>query len=166
MNDKFTLLDFLERYDTEEKCLEEIKNIRFSNGITCVKCNKVTNHYKINGRLQYACSACGHHIAPLAGTIFEKTTTPLKLWFYAMFLMINTRAGISAKQLERELGVTYKTAWRMAKQIRILMSDMDITFFEGTVEIDETYVGGKPRLKERWDKKSIFSLKNEHENGF
>lgn len=146
--DKFTISDFLKRYSSSDKCLEEIKNLRYPNGIECRKCKKVTKHYKIKGRMQYACSNCGTHIAPLSGTIFEKTTTPLTSWFYAMFLLINTRAGISAKQLQRELGVTYKTAWRIAKQIRTLMSDVDIKFDDGIVEVDETYVGGKPRLHE------------------
>lgn len=145
--DKFTISDFLNRYSSNEKCLEEIKNIRFPKGIKCKTCKKVTKHYKIKGRLQYACANCGKHIAPLSGTIFEKTSTHLNLWFYAMFLMINTRAGISAKQLERELGVTYKTAWRIFRQIRTLMSD-DLVFTKGVVEVDETYVGGKPRIHE------------------
>jgi hypothetical protein len=152
MEDRFTLTDFLNRYSDNDKCLEEIKNMKYPDGITCVSCKKVTNHYKITGRMQYACANCGHHIAPLAGTIFAKSTTALTSWFYAMFLIINTRAGVSAKTLQRELGVTYKTAWRMFKQIRTLMAD-DIRFTEGTVEVDETYVGGKPRLHERWDTK-------------
>lgn len=149
MDEKLTLSDFLKLYSSDDKCLEKIKNKRFPNGITCSKCEKITNHYKIKGRMQYACSYCGTHVAPLAGTIFEKSTTSLQLWFYAMFLMINTRSGISAKQLQRELGVTYKTAWRMFKQIRILMADTDITPLDGTVEIDETYVGGKGQNRMR-----------------
>ncbi|WP_277214204.1 IS1595 family transposase, partial [Isoptericola croceus] len=84
----------------------------------------------------------GTHVYPLAGTIFEKSTTPLKSWFYAMHLIASTRCGISAKQLERELGVTYKTAWRMFNQIRKLMAD-DTGMLGGEVEMDETYVGGK-----------------------
>jgi transposase-like protein len=152
--DKFTLSDFLNRYSSNEACLEEIKKIRFPHGISCKVCKKRTKHYKIKGRMQYACSKCGRHIAPLSGTIFEKTSTPLTSWFYVMFLMINTRAGISAKQIQRELGVTYKTAWRMGKQIRTLMADTDMVFDDGIVEMDETYIGGKPRLKERWDTKT------------
>ena len=143
MSDKFTLAQLLKEYSSDEKCLERIKNIRFPDGIICNKCLTITNHYKIKNRLQYACAHCGGHIAPLAGTIFEKSTTPLTAWFYAMFVMIKTRSGISAKQLERELGVTYKTAWRMFKQIRILMADLDLTPLDGTVEIDETFIGGK-----------------------
>lgn len=149
MNDRFTLRDFLTRYSTNEKCLEEIKNLRFPEGITCRKCGKVTGYSKITGRLQYACNMCGTQVAPLSGTIFEKSTTPLTSWFYAMFLMINTRAGISAKQLERELGVTYKTAWRMFHQIRKLMAEGSLVPLEGDVEIDETYVGGKGKNRGR-----------------
>src|ERR1700744_127809 len=81
-------------------------------------------------------------VSPMAGTIFEKTTTPLSLWFYAMYLMSATRCGISAKQIQRETGVTYKTAWRMFKQIRSLMSD-EISLEGPTVEIDEMYAGGR-----------------------
>ena len=153
MDDRFTLTDFLNQYSDNDKCLEEIENTRWPNGIECAKCKKVTNHYKIKGRMQYACANCGTHIAPLAGTIFEKSVTPLTSWFYAMFLMINTRAGVSAKTLQRELGVTYKTAWRMFHQIRKLMADDTFTFSDGVVEIDETYIGGKPRKHERWDTK-------------
>lgn len=144
----FTLSDFLNLYSTNDKCLEEIKKIRFPHGIRCTTCKKVTKHYKITRRMQYACANCGKHIAPLSGTIFEKTSTPLTSWFYAMFLMINTRAGISAKQLQRELDVTYKTAWRIFKQIRTLMAHPDFMFNDGTVEIDEAYIGGKLRLHE------------------
>lgn len=138
MRDKFTLAQLLKECSSDEKCLEKIKNLRFPNGITCTKCQKITNHYKIKGRLQYACASCGTHVAPLASTIFEKSTTPLTAWLYAMFLIIKTRSGISAKQLERELGVTYKTAWRMIKQLRILMAEINPTPLNGTVEVDET----------------------------
>ncbi len=147
--DRFTLSNFLERYSTNEKCLDEIKNMKWGKNIPCKTCKKGTPHYKIKGRLQYACQFCGTHIAPLAGTIFEKSTTPLTSWFYAMFLMINTRAGVSAKTLERELGVTYKTAWRIFHQIRKLMSDDSFMFTDGVVEVDETYVGGKAKNRMR-----------------
>jgi transposase len=80
----------------------------------------------VTGRTAYACDHCGNHIYPLAGTIFQKTTTSLRLWFYAMYLMGSTRCGISAKQIQRETGVTYKTAWRMFKQIRLLLAEGDL----------------------------------------
>lgn len=142
--DKFTISQFLRRFPNDESCLEEIKNLRWPGGLVpCSKCKKETKHYKVKGRTAYACEFCGNHIYPLAGTVFDKTTTPLRLWFYSIYLMAQTRAGISAKQLQRELGVTYKTAWRMFKQIRALMADTDGTPLDGIVEIDETFVGGK-----------------------
>ncbi len=84
----------------------------------------------------------------MKGTIFEKSTTSLHLWFYAMYIIASTRCGISARQLGRELGVTYKTAHRMFKKIRTdLMNDADDEPLSGDVEIDETSIGGKPRNK-------------------
>ncbi|MBU6389846.1 IS1595 family transposase [Patescibacteria group bacterium] len=143
MNTKFTFSQFLIRFPNDDSCLEEIKQLRYPEGSLCSKCHKKTNFYKVKGRTAYACQFCGAHIYPLAKTIFDKTSTPLRLWFYAMYLMVQTRAGISAKQLQRELGVTYKTAWRMFKQIRALMADTSGTPLTGTVEVDETFIGGK-----------------------
>jgi hypothetical protein len=86
---------------------------------------------------------------PTAGTIFHKSSTGLDLWFRAIFLMGSTRCGVSAKQIEREVGVTYKTAWRMANLIRTKLMAQDDTPLAGEVEADETYVGGKPRASDR-----------------
>ena len=121
MNHEFSFSEFASRFSTEEFCLEEIKKLRYPHGVFCKVCKKVTKHYKIKKRISYACKICRTQIYPLVGTIFEKTTTPLRLWFYALFLMTYTRAEISIKQLQRELGVTYKTAWRMYQNIHILM---------------------------------------------
>src|SRR5688572_24119410 len=137
---------FNARFPDEDACLDAVHAMVYPDGITCRKCERVTKHHRRAGRKQYACDYCGTLVAPLAGTIFEKSTTPLKSWFYAMYLMASTRCGISAKQLERELGVTYKTAWRMFTQIRKLF-DEDSGPLSGTVEIDETYYGGKPRYR-------------------
>ena len=104
----------------------------------------VTTHHQLSGRKAYSCQYCGTQVYPLAGTIFEKSSTPLKSWFYAMYLMASTRTGISAKQLERELGITYKTAWRMFKQIRTILTE-DVDLGGLLVEVDETYVGGKAK---------------------
>jgi transposase-like protein len=141
--EQFTYSSFLKRFSTEEKCLEEIKNLRFPNGITCPKCKKVTNFYKLKRRKAYSCEFCRTQVYPLKDSIFEKTTTPLQYWLYVMYSMIQTKAGMSAKQIQRELGVTYKTAWRMAHQIRKLMNENDGGKLGGDVEIDETYIGGK-----------------------
>src|SRR6185436_8753616 len=109
-------------------------------GIMCKLCQKVTKHHRDTGRPSYSCDICGHHEHPTANTIFHKSPTPLKLWFYAIYLMASTRCGISAKQVQRETGVTYKTAWRMCFQIRSML-DQD-TKLSGEVEMDEAYHGG------------------------
>ncbi len=143
---RYTVRDFNREFPNDAACLDYVKEQRWPGGITeCAKCAQERKHYRVNGRTAYACDHCGNHIYPLAGTIFEKTTTPLRLWFYAMYLMGSTRCGISAKQIQRETGVTYKTAWRMFRQIRTLMSEDDLQLEGSTVEMDETYFGGKRR---------------------
>ncbi len=137
MSDTFSLKQFRQLYGTHQKCLNSIKDIRFFDNSTCPnpKCHLPTVFYPVTGRSSYACKRCGRHVYPLAGTIFDHSSTPLDLWFFAMYLMVQTRAGISAKQLQRMLGVTYKTAWRMFKQIRLLMAQ-DSSMLTGIVEID------------------------------
>src|SRR5215213_3583192 len=141
---KYTLLDFEKQFPNDDVCLEWLKNYLYPDGIFCVTCQKITNHYKVASRKSYSCQTCGNHVHPTADTIYHKSSTPLRLWFYAVYLMASTRCGISAKQLERELGVTYKTAWRMFKQIRSMLSE-DCDPLSGKVEVDETYVGGKAK---------------------
>ena len=143
---KYSIKDFEREFPDDEACLEWLKNNRWSDGIHCVKCQRITKHYKVSNRSAYACEFCGNHIYPMAGTILEHSSTELRKWFHAMFLMATTRCGISAKQLEREVGVTYKTAWRMFRQIRSML-DEDVMKLLGEVEVDETYVGGKRRGK-------------------
>src|SRR5712692_7892142 len=140
---RYTVRDFNAEFPGDDACLEYIKEQRWPRGITeCAKCGRKRKHYRVTGRTAYACDHCGNHIYPLAGTIFEKSTTSLRLWFYAAYLMGSTRCGISAKQIQRETGVTYKTAWRMFRQIRSLLSESDLQLEGPTVEIDETYYGG------------------------
>ncbi len=138
---EFNFGQFLKKYGSEKKCLDYLIKLKCPDGIYCKQCERVKKFTKIRTRTVYQCS-CGYQVSPLVGTIFEKSSTPLTYWFYAIFLMSNTRSGISAKQLQRELGVTYKTAWRMFKQIRILMQ-YTTDKLKGTIEVDETYVGGK-----------------------
>ena len=120
---KLTVHQFNEMFPDEGTCLETVLSMVYPDGITCRKCQAVTKHHRLSDRKAYSCQYCGTQVYPLAGTIFEKSSTPLKSWFYAMYLMASTRTGISAKQLERELGVTYKTAWRMFKQIRSILGE-------------------------------------------
>lgn len=139
---KFTKKEFDRRFPTDDACLEWLKNYLYPNGIFCKACQKITSHHKVAKRRSYSCAYCGHHVHPTSGTIYHKSATSLRDWFYAVFLMAHTRMGISAKQLERELGVTYKTAWRMFTKIREMMQN-DTTSLFGSIEVDETYIGGK-----------------------
>lgn len=116
------LSDIYNRFPTDDDCLEEIKRIRFPEGIKCIFCNETTKHYKIKNRKAYACKLCRNQVYPLSGTIFEKSTTPLRTWFFAMYIMTLTFGSISVTKLQNELGVTYKTAWRIYKNIVLLMS--------------------------------------------
>ena len=142
----YTIKDFNRDFPTDDACLEWLKNNRWPDGIYCKKCQRITKHHKVSDRSAYACDFCGNHVYPMAGTILEHSATPLRLWFHAMFLMASTRCGISAKQLQRELGVTYKTAWRMFTQIRSMLGE-DIMSLLQEVKVDETYIGGRKHGK-------------------
>ena len=149
---KFTIKHFNLRYPTSDACLEELKQARFAD-FTC-RCGRTNMLSKITGRPQYAC-VCGFQVSPLAGTIFHKSSTDLRTWFLTMFLMTTTRSGVSAKTVQRMTGVTYKTAWRMMKQIRTVM-DSDGDLLSGVVEADETYLkaaAGKDTRQPRKTKK-------------
>ncbi len=143
-----SLMEFERDFPNDAACLDYLVRTLYPTGIHCPKCQKVTKHYRNTSRPSYSCEFCGHHEHPMVGTIFQDSATSLKLWFYAMYLMASTRCGISAKQLERELGVTYKTAWRMFNKIRSLASE-DPGKLSGTVEVDETYIGGRRRFGTR-----------------
>ena len=149
---RLALFEFLEMFPDDAACLEFLVGKLYPDGIYCPKCERVTKHHRIAAAPAYSCQFCGRHEHPMAGTIFQDSATSLKLWFYAMYLMASTRCGISAKQLERELGVTYKTAWRMFNKIRSLMVQDDAPL-GGTVEVDEAFWGGKDSWKHA-DKKA------------
>lgn len=135
---KYTIRDLQSDFPDDDACLTWLVEYLYPEGITCPRCKVVTKHYRVKGRPAYVCADCSHHVHPMAGTIFHKSTTPLVLWFHAIYLMSTNKAGTSAAQVQRELGVTYKTAWRMMHQIRLMM-DADITL-QKEVEVDETYV--------------------------
>jgi transposase-like protein len=140
--EKFTLKQFLAVFPNDDVCLDYIRDKKYPERIDCPSCEKNALFHRVSGRKSYACDFCGYQISPTANTIFHKSRTSLTTWFYVIYLMAQTRGGISAKQIERETGVTYKTAWRMCKQIRQCL-DSDYSPFDGDVEIDESYFGGK-----------------------
>jgi len=144
---KFTITEFRKTYPNDDACLSKIFSLRFGNLKKCPKCKKETKFHRVKNRRCYECQWCGHQLYPTKNTIFEKTTTPLNLWFYAIYLMTATRSGVSAKEIERQLGVTYKCAWRITHQIRNLMGTGNNKKLSGRVEIDDTYIGGKSKGK-------------------
>lgn len=145
---KFTFQEFIKEYPTDDACLDKIMKMKFGSSLVCPGCGAEAKFHRITKRRAYACQECGHHIYPCVGTPFEKSRTPLQKWFYAMFLFTSSKHGIPAKELQRQLGVTYKCAWRIADELRKLMANADDHGpMSGHVEIDETYVGGKPRKR-------------------
>jgi transposase len=144
---KFTIKQFNNKYRTDDDCLQSVFEHRYGTLKICPECNKETNFYKVRHRMCYACQYCSYQLFPLAGTIFHKTSTSLRLWFYAIFLFSKSKNGVSGMELQRQLGVTQKTAWRMGKQIRVMMGNAPRTPSLGVIEVDETYIGGKKQGK-------------------
>ena len=108
-----TVQQFFKKFPDDETCLNHLFDVRFGQGHVCPKCNASVKWYRIKAERAYSCGSCGHHLHPTVGTLFEKSRTSLQLWFYAIYLFTTTRHGVSAKELQRQLGVTYKCAWRM-----------------------------------------------------
>jgi transposase len=140
---EYTVRDFEQEFPADDACLEWLwRHLHSEDGshAFCPKCVKERRFHRVKSRHSYSCDSCGQHVHPTAGTIFHKSTTPLTLWFHAVFLLSQTRCGISAKQLQREIGVTYKTAWRMFKLIRrsLIDEDDDGTPLRGEVEVDDS----------------------------
>jgi transposase-like protein len=141
----FSVREFFARFPDDASCLKHIMEVRYGLRHDCQACGVVdATFHKLAKRPAYSCAHCGHHVYPCAGTIFQDSKTPLQVWFYAIYLFVTTRHGVSGKELQRTLGVTYKTAWRIGQQIRDLMGKADgFVMLQGHVELDEAYVGGK-----------------------
>lgn len=144
---KYSIQDFVKEYPDENACLDAIFNNRYSKDFKCPDCGRKGKFHRLASRKRYDCQ-CGYSVHPLSGTIFHKSDTDLFKWFYAIFLFACSRNGVAALEIQREIKVTYKTTWRMAKQIRLLFAQNE-DMFGGTVEMDETYVGGKGRNNKR-----------------
>jgi transposase len=141
-----TLRQFQDRFPTEEGCLDHLMRARYGERFDCDGCGKDARYYRVKARRSYACEFCGHQVYPTAGTPFERTRTPLRDWFFVMFQFCASRNGVAAKEVERQLRVTYKTAWRMCHMIREYMGEVDgdepLGGFMKCVEVDETFIGG------------------------
>lgn len=144
-----TIFELLKKFPTEGSIIEYFIKARYGETVICPHCGHVIEVKNRNDRPKlFNCRFCKNTFSIFKGTIFEKSDTDLRKWFYAIHLFLNDKKGISAKQLQREIGVTYKTAWRMLHKIREAMSNTDMNkAFEAIVEIDETYIGGRPRKR-------------------
>jgi transposase len=156
----FSYMEFAREFPDDDACLEWLWRQRYApdgENAYCPHCGVVRKFKRYDiGKQAWTCTSCSKRLTPTAGTIFHKSSTSLHLWFFAMWIMTSTRCGVSAKQLERELGVTYKTAWRMFNLIRNRLMTQDYTGpLGGEVEADETWIGGKMREGEKRRKRAL-----------
>ena len=137
-----TLPELNKRYGTDEDCREILIRLRWPEGVTCPRCKNSSVWY-VESRKQFTCSECSYQFSVTTGTIFNDSHLPLTTWFMAVLLLVEARKGISANQIKRTLGISYKTAWYLCHRIRAAMLEADKAMLAGKVEMDETYVGGK-----------------------
>jgi len=147
MTKPMTISQFLEAFPDDDACLAHLFRVRYGDDPACPKCGLIGHFHKLSKMPAYTCN-CGHHIHPMVDTPFHRSRTPLQKWFYAMFLFTATRNGVAAKEIQRQLGVTYKTAWRIAHEIRKHLSYVDGDRPLGgvggdIVEADKAFIGGK-----------------------
>lgn len=152
MSKPMPITEFMKLFPNDDACLEHLFKVRFGYDHECQKCGEALLWKKLTKMPAYTCS-CGHHVHPMVGTPFNKSHTPLQKWFYAMYLFTTTRHGVSAKELQRQLSVNYKTAWRMGHELRKYLAFVDgdtpIGGIGGQVEIDETLMGGVHKTGKR-----------------
>lgn len=140
------IMRLMEDFDTDKECRDVLVKLRWPNGVRCVRCDSDNIRHDY-ARFLYDCGACGFQASVTTGTIFHNTHLPLPKWFATIYLMVESKKGMSANQIKRIIGVSYKTAWYLCHRIRAAMADADAPKLAGTVEADETYVGGKVRGK-------------------
>jgi transposase len=146
MAPQFTVHRFFEMFPDGDACLDYLMKVRFGEHLDCPRCGRRSRFARLRDMPAYACPWCGHHVHPMVGTPFERTRTSLQSWFYAMYLFSASRHGVPAKELQRQLGVSYKTAWRMGHEIRKHMEIIDRDdSLSGHIAAGETDSGGKGR---------------------
>lgn len=145
------LLAVINRFGDEEKCRAYLEQLRWPEGVKCIRCqsDKIS---RIHTRGLFTCDGCGYQFSVKVGTIFHDSHLPLTKWFLAIYLMSESRKGVSANQLKRTLGVAYKTAWYLCHRIRAAVKDADTTLLSGIIEVDETYIGGRAKNMHKKDR--------------
>jgi transposase-like protein len=140
-HEKLTLLDFQNKFNTEEKCRKHLSHIKWPHGFICPRCGNTT-YYPLEKRKRYECKACKHQTSVTAGTVMHKSHISLHKWFWAIYLVAHDKRGISATRLTTELNLSYQAAWLMLHKIRKAMGDCDAQYqLAGIVSLDETYFG-------------------------
>jgi transposase-like protein len=142
MMDSVNLCTLIEQFNSEDRCRAYLEALRWSDEVLCPRCNsdKISQIVKRN---QYDCDNCRYQFSVTAGTVFNDSHLPLWKWFLCTYLLCESRKGMSANQLSRTLGISYKTAWYLCHRIRSAMREVNPERLDGIVEIDETYVGGR-----------------------
>jgi transposase-like protein len=136
------LVELIERFGSEDKSRARLEELRWPDGVECPRCDS-KNIARMDDRHQYQCRSCRYQFSVTAGTIFHDTHLPLWKWFLAVYLITESKKGISANQLKRMIDVSYKTAWYLCHRIRAALNEVDAQLLKGIVETDETFVGGK-----------------------
>jgi transposase-like protein len=145
---EINLVNLIERYHSEESCRARLEELRWPDGVECPRCES-KSIARMDERHQYQCRSCRYQFSVTAGTIFHDTHLPLWKWFLAVYLIVESKKGISANQLKRTLDVSYKTAWYLCHRIRAALNEVDAQLLKGIVEVDETFVGGEMEGKGR-----------------
>jgi len=140
----------MDKFGTDDECRMVLEELRWPKGPVCIRCgsDKLSRMYK---RDQFDCDTCGYQFSVMAGTVFHDTHLPLRKWFMAAYIMCESKKGVSANQLKRMLGVSYKTAWYLCHRIRSAMVEAQGALLSGIIEADETFIGGKLKAGSRSD---------------
>src|ERR1700677_3777506 len=145
------LVKLISAFGSDEKCRARLAELRWPAGVECPRCASKSVS-RVTSRDQYDCNACRYQFSATSGTIFHDSHLPLSKWFLAIYLMTESKKGISALQIKRTLDIAYQTAWHLCHRIRAAMRDANCELLRGIVEVDETYVGGKVRGMGRGDR--------------
>jgi transposase-like protein len=145
---EINLVELIDRFHSEDSCRARLEELRWPEGVECPRCDS-KSIARMEDRHQYQCRSCRYQFSVTAGTIFHDTHLPLWKWFLAVYLIVESKKGISANQLKRMIGVTYKTAWHLAHRIRDALNEVDAQLLRGIVEVDETFAGGEVEGKGR-----------------
>jgi transposase-like protein len=139
---EINLIELIDRYHGGDRCRDRLEELRWPDGLECPRCDSRRVGRREN-RHQYQCKSCRYQFSVTAGTIFHDSHLTLWKWFVAVYLIVESKKGVSANQLKRTLGVSYKTAWYLCHRIRAALKEVDAQLLKGIIEADETFVGGK-----------------------